>query len=114
MWGLECAAPCVSHCHHRTAVGFAACDWLHTLGIPTPHLLCTPRCLIVPASLSSTAPIASALTPTPHPPNSPQDMLDLAAAVKPNSRLGCQIYASAALDGMVLELPSEVSNLKSD
>ena len=109
----ECAAPCISHCH-TTAQRLGS---LRVIG-------CT-RSAHPPRALSSRRVVASFLPPyhrCPHristdshsPPKSPQDMLDLAAAVKPNSRLGCQIYASAALDGMVLELPSEVSNLKSD
>jgi ferredoxin, 2Fe-2S len=32
-------------------------------------------------------------------------MLDLADTRKPNSRLACQIFASPALDGLVLEMP---------
>ncbi len=32
-------------------------------------------------------------------------MLDLADTRKPNSRLACQIFASADLDGLVLEMP---------
>jgi 2Fe-2S ferredoxin len=32
-------------------------------------------------------------------------MLELADTMKPNSRLACQIKASAALDGLVVEMP---------
>ena len=32
-------------------------------------------------------------------------MLDLADTRKPNSRLACQIHASAALDGLVVSMP---------
>ena len=41
-----------------------------------------------------------------------EDMLDLAAGLKDNSRLGCQIYAAENLDGMVVEMPKEVNNMK--
>ena len=41
-----------------------------------------------------------------------EDMLDLAAGLKDNSRLGCQIFAAANLDGMVVTLPAEVNNMK--
>ena len=34
-----------------------------------------------------------------------EDMLDLAAEVQPNSRLGCQIRLTAALDGLVVRVP---------
>ncbi len=32
-------------------------------------------------------------------------MLDLADGLQPNSRLACQIHASAAIDGMVVTMP---------
>ncbi len=32
-------------------------------------------------------------------------MLDLASDVMPNSRLACQIFASSAVDGLVLHMP---------
>ena len=35
------------------------------------------------------------------------DMLDVAADVRPNSRLTCQIEVTAALDGLVLKIPAE-------
>ena len=41
-----------------------------------------------------------------------EDMLDLAAGLKPTSRLGCQLFATKQLDGLVVELPKEVSNLQ--
>ena len=41
-----------------------------------------------------------------------EDMLDLAAGLKDNSRLGCQVFAAANLDGMVVHMPKEVNNLK--
>ena len=34
-----------------------------------------------------------------------EDMLDLAAEVQPNSRLGCQIRLTGALDGLVVRVP---------
>lgn len=34
-----------------------------------------------------------------------EDMLDLAVGVQPNSRLGCQIVLSEALDGLTVRLP---------
>ena len=34
-----------------------------------------------------------------------EDMLDFAAAVRPNSRLSCQIKVSEALDGLVVTTP---------
>jgi 2Fe-2S ferredoxin len=41
-----------------------------------------------------------------------EDMLDLAAGLKDNRRLGCQVFAAANLDGMVVHMPKEVNNLK--
>ena len=35
-----------------------------------------------------------------------EDMLDFAFEVKPNSRLSCQIKVKAALDGLVMRVPS--------
>ncbi|MEQ8354166.1 MAG: ferredoxin family 2Fe-2S iron-sulfur cluster binding protein [Kiloniellaceae bacterium] len=40
-----------------------------------------------------------------------EDMLDLAFGLKPTSRLGCQIVMTEDLDGLVVELPREVSNM---
>lgn len=39
-----------------------------------------------------------------------EDMLDLAWGVTPNSRLGCQITLTDALDGIEFNLPSETVN----
>ena len=39
-----------------------------------------------------------------------EDMLDLAFGLEKTSRLGCQIVMSAALDGLVVRLPSSVRN----
>lgn len=36
-----------------------------------------------------------------------EDMLDLAAGVKPTSRLSCQIMLSERLDGLEAQIPSE-------
>ena len=41
-----------------------------------------------------------------------EDMLDLAAGLKDNSRLGCQVFAAENIDGIVVEMPKEVNNLK--
>lgn len=41
----------------------------------------------------------------PEPSAEEEDMLDLAAEVQPNSRLGCQIRLTAALDGLVVRVP---------
>lgn len=38
-------------------------------------------------------------------------MLDLAAGLKDNSRLGCQVIAAENLDGMTVVMPAEVNNL---
>jgi len=40
-----------------------------------------------------------------------EDMLDLAAGLADDSRLGCQVVATAALDGLVVRMPKEVNNL---
>ncbi len=40
-----------------------------------------------------------------------EDMLDLAFGLKPTSRLGCQIIITEALDGMVVNLPSQTRNM---
>jgi ferredoxin len=41
-----------------------------------------------------------------------EDMLDLAAGLKDNSRLGCQVFAAENLEGMVVVMPKEVNNMK--
>jgi len=41
-----------------------------------------------------------------------EDMLDLAAGLKDNSRLGCQVFAAENIDGIIVEMPKEVNNLK--
>jgi ferredoxin len=41
-----------------------------------------------------------------------EDMLDLAAGLKDNSRLGCQVFAAENLDGMVVVMPKEVNNMQ--
>lgn len=41
-----------------------------------------------------------------------EDMLDLAAGLKDNSRLGCQVFAAENLDGIIVEMPKEVNNMK--
>ena len=43
-----------------------------------------------------------------------EDMLDMAADLRPTSRLGCQILLTDALDGLVVSLPSEHHNLLDD
>ncbi len=43
-----------------------------------------------------------------------EDMLDLAADLKPTSRLGCQILLTDVLDGLVVSLPSDCHNIMSD
>lgn len=42
-----------------------------------------------------------------------EDMLDLAAGLKDNSRLGCQIIAAENIDGLVVIMPKEVNNMLS-
>lgn len=39
-----------------------------------------------------------------------EDMLDLAFGLEATSRLGCQIVMTAALDGLVVKLPSSTRN----
>lgn len=41
-----------------------------------------------------------------------EDMLDLAAGVRPTSRLACQITLSAELDGLELQVPGESRNMQ--
>jgi 2Fe-2S ferredoxin len=41
-----------------------------------------------------------------------EDMLDLASGLKDNSRLGCQVYAAANLDGLIVTMPKEVTNMQ--
>jgi 2Fe-2S ferredoxin len=41
-----------------------------------------------------------------------EDMLDLAAGLKPTSRLGCQIRVSEELDGLVVHLPEETRDVR--
>ncbi len=45
------------------------------------------------------------------PTDAEEDMLDLAFDLMPTSRLGCQIVLTAELDGLVVNLPSDVRNL---
>ncbi len=40
-----------------------------------------------------------------------EEMLDLAVGVTETSRLGCQIFMTEALDGLVVRLPVQVNNL---
>ncbi len=40
-----------------------------------------------------------------------EDMLDLAFGLTSNSRLGCQIIITEALDGLTVSLPGETRNL---
>lgn len=42
-----------------------------------------------------------------------EDMLDLAAGLTDTSRLGCQVFAAAELDGLIVNLPKEVNNMMS-
>ncbi len=42
-----------------------------------------------------------------------EDMLDLAAGLKDNSRLGCQIIAAPELEGLRVIMPKEVKNMLS-
>jgi len=41
-----------------------------------------------------------------------EDMLDLAAGLKPTSRLCCQICVSEELDGLVVHLPEETRDVR--
>eukprot|EP00053_Salpingoeca_punica_P006944 m.64502 g.64502 ORF g.64502 m.64502 type:complete len:182 (+) comp13928_c1_seq1:80-625(+) len=50
----------------------------------------------------------------PAPKEQEEDMLDLAALLKENSRLGCQIVLTKELDGMTLELPKVTRNFYVD
>ncbi len=45
---------------------------------------------------------------------SEEDMLDLAFALTPTSRLGCQIIISDKLDGLTLTLPQATRNMMVD
>ena len=40
-----------------------------------------------------------------------EDMLDLVPGLEPTSRLGCQIPLTNELDGLVVSLPAETTNL---
>lgn len=42
------------------------------------------------------------------------DMLDLAFGLTDTSRLGCQVYVTKALDGMVVQLPAATRNMYVD
>ena len=41
-----------------------------------------------------------------------EDMLDLAAGLKPTSRLGCQIKVSEEIDGLVVHLPATTTDVR--
>ena len=43
----------------------------------------------------------------PKPSDAEVDMLDMALAVEPNSRLSCQIKVTDALDGLVVRMPED-------
>ncbi|XP_078741156.1 adrenodoxin, mitochondrial-like, partial [Lampetra fluviatilis] len=55
---------------------------------------------------------ASALATLSPPTDEELDMLDLAHALTPTSRLGCQICLSASLDGLRVQVPSDVSDIR--
>lgn len=40
-----------------------------------------------------------------------EDMLDLAAGLTDTSRLGCQVFVTKEMEGMRVQLPTEVSNM---
>lgn len=50
----------------------------------------------------------------PEPKEEEEDMLDMAPALKHNSRLGCQIILNHDLEGMVLKLPTITRNFYVD
>ncbi|XP_014662988.1 PREDICTED: adrenodoxin-like protein, mitochondrial isoform X2 [Priapulus caudatus] len=50
----------------------------------------------------------------PEPKEAEEDMLDMAPALKDNSRLGCQIILNKDLDGMELTLPPMTRNFYVD
>jgi 2Fe-2S ferredoxin len=50
----------------------------------------------------------------PEPSEAEEDMLDLALGLTKTSRLGCQVFAAANLDGMEVTLPKEVNNMKQE
>ena len=50
----------------------------------------------------------------PEPSEAEEDMLDLALGLTKTSRLGCQVFAAANLDGMEVTLPKEVNNMKKE
>ena len=41
-----------------------------------------------------------------------EDMLDLAAAIQPTSRLSCQIVLNASLDGLIARVPGEFHDMQ--
>ncbi|SLN49410.1 ferredoxin family 2Fe-2S iron-sulfur cluster binding protein [Oceanibacterium hippocampi] len=47
----------------------------------------------------------------PEPSEDEEDMLDLAFGLTPTSRLGCQIVVTEEIDGLVVNLPTEVHNM---
>lgn len=46
----------------------------------------------------------------PDPSDEEEDLLDLAWGVRPTSRLGCQVTATAETDGMIITLPATTNN----
>uniref|UniRef100_A0A914VCL7 2Fe-2S ferredoxin-type domain-containing protein n=1 Tax=Plectus sambesii TaxID=2011161 RepID=A0A914VCL7_9BILA len=50
----------------------------------------------------------------PEPKEEEDDMLDMAPALKPNSRLGCQIILTKELEGLVVTLPPMTRNFYVD
>ena len=50
----------------------------------------------------------------PEPSEAEEYMLDLALGLTKTSRLGCQVFAAANLDGMEVTLPKEVNNMKQE
>ena len=50
----------------------------------------------------------------PKPSEEELDMLDLASGLTETSRLGCQVDVTAAFDGLVVAIPKDVLDLRSD
>lgn len=113
MRSLSLSSPCPPECSSPPLAGSLALS-LYYLEFPTSSPLaaaCGGECacstchVILPSEFFNKLPEVS---------EEEEDMLDLAAGLTDTSRLACQVEVSAALEGMVVQLPEEVNNMMAE